>query len=389
LSTFISAENGRAPRRLLFVITGLMTGGAEMMLLKLCSRLDASRFAPAVVSLSDKGTMGPRIEALGVPVHALGLRAGVPSPASAWRLRELISSLSPDLVQGWMYHGNVAASLLGGRRPVVWGIRQSLYGLATERRLTRWVIRASALLSSRPTAILYNSRTSAGQHESFGFDASLTQVIPNGFDTDMLRPDAAVRTLVRRELGVGDTTLLIGMVGRYHPMKDHGAFLRAASLLSKELPDARFVLAGNRVDAANRELVAMAEEAGVRERVFLLGERADVARLYPALDIASSTSAWGEGFANVIGEAMSCGVPCVVTDVGDSAWIVGATGRVVPARDPAAMAKAWSEWASLAKEQRQLMGGEARRRVVEEFSLGAVVKRYEDLYESLLARASV
>jgi glycosyltransferase involved in cell wall biosynthesis len=272
---------------------------------------------------------------------------------------------------------------------VVWNVRQSLADLTNERWLTRWVIRANAWLSARPSAIIYNSHTSARQHEAFGFAASLTRIIPNGFDTNLFHPDASARANVRRELGLGDDVVLIGLIGRYHPMKDHRMFLRAAALLAQGCPDVRFLLAGADVDAANPALATMIAESGIGDRVSLLGERDDTPRLNAALDIAGSASAWAEGFSNVVGEAMSCGVPCVVTDVGDSARIVGDTGIVVAPRDPQALANAWRRLISLGLEGRRALGARARQRVIDQFSLGAVVRQYEDLYDSLLARARV
>lgn len=375
------------PRRVAFLTTGLRTGGAEMMLFKLCSQLDRYRFTPSVISLSDMGMIGPSIEALGVPVYTLNMRPGRFSLAGLLRLRELVSTLRPDLIQGWMYHGNLAASLMTGNRPVVWGIRQSLYSLDKERVFTRWVIRLGAVVSRYAHAIVYNSRTSACQHEAFGFDASRSDTIPNGFDTEVFHPDEHARVGIRQELGLSDNVFLIGLIGRYHPMKDHRNFLNAASLLSKEFPNVHFLLAGREVDAGNSVLDAMIVEFGLSDRVFLLGERKDVPQLNAALDVASSASAWGEGFANVIGEAMSCCVPCVVTDVGDSASIVGDTGKVVPPRDPLSLATAWKSLIVLGHDERQALGALARQRVIEKFSLRSVVKQYENLYERLIVKA--
>ncbi len=379
------------PRRVIFLITGLRTGGAEMMLLKLCSKMDRRRFALSVISLSDKGTVGLSIEALGIPVYTLDMRSSRPSLTGWLRLRKLVLTLRPNLVQGWMYHGNLAASLAAGNSsPVVWGVRQSLYGLDNERVLTRWVIRLGALMSRRyPRAIVCNSLTSAHHHEEFGFDASRTCIIPNGFDTEVFHPDEYARISIRQELGMVDNVVLIGLIGRYHPMKDHRNFLNAAALLGKKFPDVHFLLAGCEVNADNPALSAMITEFGLSDRVFLLGERKDIPQLNAALDVASSASAWGEGFANVIGEAMSCGVPCVVTDVGDSAWIVGDTGKVVPRQDPVALATAWKSLIILSRDERQALGILARQRVIEKFSLDSVVKQYEDLYESLIAQVRI
>ncbi len=373
----------------LHVITGLKTGGAEIMLFKLLSRIDYGMHKARIISLIGGGPMRERMLSIGVVVDSLNMRHGIPSLMALWRLREIMSRCRPDLIQGWMYHGNLAASIAGwfcpNNPPVVWSVRQSLYDLKHERLLTRWVIRVNAWLSVRADTIIYNSLTSARQHEEFGFDASRTHIIPNGFDTEVFRPDERARSFIRRELGVADDAILIGLIGRYHPMKDHANFLNAATILSKDFPNVLFLLAGHEVVVDNPTLGSMIEELRLGGRVFLLGERNDMAQLHAALDIASCSS-WSEGFANVIGEAMSCGVPCVVTDVGDLAWITGDTGRVVVARDSAALAAAWRDLLRLGRDGRQELGMRARQRVIEYFSLRSVVKQYEDLYERLIAR---
>lgn len=373
------------------VITGLNTGGAEMMLFKLLSHGRSGALGAQVVSLMGGGPMRERIQSAGIVIESLNMRRGVPSFAALRRLWGIMHRMRPDIIQGWMYHGNLAASIASwfckGKIPAVWNVRQSLYDLKHERPLTRWMIRINALLSPHVDAIIYNSHTSARQHEAFGFDASLTRVIPNGFDTSVFQPDTHARIGIRHELGLSDNQLLIGLIGRFHPMKDHRTFLNAAALLVREFPEVHFLLAGSEVDTDNLFLTAMITELGLGERVLLLGERKDIPQLNAALDIASSASAWGEGFANVVGEAMSCGVPCVVTDVGDSAFIVGDTGKLVPPGDPEKLAMAWKNVIALGRDERQALGMLARQRIIDNFSLGVVVKQYEDLYESLIARA--
>jgi len=192
------------------------------------------------------------------------------------------------------------------------------------------------------------------------------------------------RSSVRAELGLDVGTPLIGLVARYHPMKDHANFLTATSLLAKQDPTAHFLLVGPNVDASNQELSAKIATLGLQERVHLLGERRDIPRINAALDIASTTSCWGEGFPNVIGEAMACGVPCVVTDVGDSALIVGETGRVVPPRDPRALAAAWRDMLQMDRETRGGLGERARARIVTHFSLNEIARRHEKLYTEIV-----
>ena len=377
--------------RVLHVITGLGLGGAEMMLWKLLSGADSSRFSSAVISLVDEGALGERIAALGVPVHALRASARRPF-ASLRRLTKLMGGFRPDLVQGWMYHGNVAATLANaftpGDVPVLWSIRQSVYDLRDEKLDSRAFIQLGAVLSGRAERILYNARISATQHAALGYHAGRAEFIPNGFDHERFTPSPAARGEVRRSLGLNDTDPVVGMVARLHPVKGHPVFLDAAARLSRRIPSVSFVLAGGGLEPGNAELAGWIRARGLEGRVHLLGQRADTERVMAALDVAALTS-WAEGFPNVIGEAMACGVPCVSTNVGDAAWIIGDAGIVVPAGDAEAVARGWEELVLMGPEARRELGARGRRRVMEEFPLQGVVRRYEALYERVLRERRV
>ena len=370
------------------IITGLYLGGAEMMLYRLLGGMDRSRFEPMVISLRDKGALGERIEALGIPLYTLDMPPGRPSTSALLRLRRRVREFRPDLVQGWMYHGNLAASLAGllagPHVPVAWGIHYSLYDLVTERPATRAIIRASRLLSRWPAATVYVSRVSAAQHEALGFAGARKRIIPNGFDGAAFRPDMELRRVFRAELKAGQKQILIGLIARYHPMKDHGNLLRAARILIQRGYDARLVLAGPGVEATHQELVDRIECLGLFDRVILLGERRNVAEIMAGLDILCMSSSHGEAFPMIVGEAMASGVPCVVTDVGDTAWLVGDTGRVVAPGNPEALAGALAELIDAGPEIRRRMGIAARQRILDRFSLASTVEAYQSLYEELL-----
>jgi len=290
------------------------------------------------------------------------------------------------VVQGWMYHGNLAAQWACSGAPVVWNIRQSLYDLRYEKRATAFLIRLGARVSMRPRAIVYNSETSAKQHEALGYHPHGRVILPNGFDPEMFKPDAQARREVRSELAVGEETKLIGLIARFHPMKDHANFIQAASLLVRERDDVAFLLAGKGVDPNNESLVNQLNEESLMERFRLLGERGDVAHLTAALDLATSSSAYNEGFPNVIGEAMLCGVPCVVTDVGDSAKIVGHTGKVAPPRNPQALAEAWQALLSLPEAKLETLKQSARQRVLDRYAIEKVTADYVQLYRAVHAK---
>jgi len=376
------------PHSVLYVITGLFRGGAELMLYRLLSRLDRTRFTPQVVSLLDHGPVSRKIQALGIPVRSLGMKRGIPNPAVVLRLAGWLRQDPPDMMQTWMYHadlvGGLAAQLVGNI-PVAWGIRHSDLNSETSSSLTHLTVKTCAILSRwLPDRIVCCSEASRQVHTALGYAAEKMVVIPNGCDMETFRPNSGARAPVRKELVVSEDAPVIGMVARFDPQKDHHTFIRAAQLLHRDRPDAYFLLCGNEMTWENQELARWIDEAGLRTRCHLLGRRDDdIPNLTAALDIASLSSAYGEGFPNVVSEAMSCGVPCVVTDVGDAALIVGQTGIVVPPRNPEALAAAWRTMLEMGCEGRRPMGIAARQRIKERFDIAEITGRYEHLFEEL------
>lgn len=372
--------------RILHIITGLSTGGAERALYNVLTGGLAASVDTAVLSLRDVGTYGPRIRALGVPVYTLGMRRGLPGPTALWRLQRLVKEIRPDVIQGWMYHGNLAASvgarmMLGARPAVVWNVRQSLYSLAGEKSLTRRVIKANRWASGGADAVLYNSSLSREQHETFGFASERGQVIPNGFDTKQLCPDPERGRAMREALAIPLEAIVIGHVARFHPMKDHVSFLRAAVAVMRERSDVVCLLAGREVGLEN-PVVADIVPPELEGRFRFVGERDDVPDLMRAMNIFCQSS-WSEGFPNVLGEAMALGVPCVVTDVGDSRDIVGETGLVAPPSDPRALVEGLISLLARSVYERAEMGRAARARIETRYALPGMVGQYRRLYERL------
>ncbi len=236
------------------------------------------------------------------------------------------------------------------------------------------------MLSRRlPVRIVCCGEAAKQGHARLGYDINKMQVIPNGFDMELFMPDPQARRSVRYELGLPPETVLLGMVGRFHPDKDHLSFIQAAKRLHARQQEVHFVLCGHDVTWQNPQLRDWIETAGLQGHCHLLSRRDDVPRLTAAFDIATLSSS-GEGFPNVVGEAMACAVPCVVTDVGDAAFMVGETGSIVPPHHPQALADAWAKMVELGDEQRRAHGHVARMRVQQLFSLPSIVTRYEQLY---------
>ena len=376
--------------RILHVITDLNLGGAEMMLYRLLQLPQPASWEHRVVSLTGLGVIADRLRQLGIESQALEM-SRFPNPLKLFRLAKIIRDFRPAVVQAWMYHANLIGGLaacLAGDVPIIWAIHSCVLEPQRARRTTRWTVALCAWLSRWiPHRIVAVSRASRDQHVAIGYDAGKFVVIPNGFDLEQYRPDSGSRREVRNELRVDPKAVLIGLVARMSPVKDHLGFVRAAVLLARRQPDVRFLLCGEGIPE-NEALTRAIVEAGLRNRFLLLGRRDDVPRIMNSLDISTLCSAAGEAFPLVVGEAMACGVPCVVTDLGDCSYLVGETGRVVPPRNPEALARAWEELVLLAPEGRRRLGLEARQRIERLFNLPAIAAEYAALYSALPANAA-
>lgn len=365
------------------VITELGAGGAEHMLLRLVAT--STGYRHIVVSLSGEGVLTDAIRAAGADVLSLGMRRHILSFGAVFALARVIRRERPLVLQTWLYHADlmgVIAARLANFRPVAWNLRCSNMDLSQYRWSTRVVVKILIWLSSWPDVVMANSAAGRRWHADLGYRPRRWEFVPNGVDAAIFRPDAKARARWRQRLGVKDNDILIGMVARRDPMKDHEGMLRAAAEAARCHQNLAFVLAGREITRADPMLARLADAVGAP--VHLIGECDDPAGLNAAFDIAVLSSAFGEGFPNVVAEAMAAGVPCIVTDVGDAASIVGPTGIVVPPSDPQALAQAML---MLTRDEplRRRMGDAARHRIIEEHSLESATARYEALWERLAA----
>lgn len=338
-----------------------------------------------VVSMMDDGFFGSPLREAGVRVECLGLTKGSASPAALRSLAALIKAEKPDVLMTWLYHADLAgtfAALIAGfdLRRVVWNVRCSEMDFSRYSWKTRAIARALALLSARPGAVAVNSRAGIAAHQRIGYTPKAWRFLPNGFDLDEWRPDMADRGAVRADLGLADTAIVGVCVARLDPQKDHATLLSAFEAAAHARGELRLVLVGNGTHG-----IPLPPDG--RTRVIALGERRDVARLLRGADFAVSSSAYGEGFPNVLGEAMASGLPCIATDVGDAAEIVGETGLIVPARDAASLAAAMISLAEMDRGERSRLGVSARRRVCEHFSIDRSLASYKELWDDLACSA--
>lgn len=371
--------------RITHVITGLGQGGAEATLARIVLGLEGKEFRQSVISLTTRGIYGRMIEQAGIPVQALGMTGFGAMIRGLPRLVHALGGFHAGIVQTWLYHADLLALLaarLGGTAAVVWNVRCAALEPGDVSPSTSRLVKLLALLSAWPDAILFNSAAGLEAHGVIAYRPRRSLVIPNGFDIDEWRPDSKRRAAFRAEIDVPDNVFVIGMVARYHRMKDHRCFLAAAAKIRSLRTDARFVLAGTGIDWSNDDLVAHIDSLGLRGEVVLLGSRGDISTVMAGLDCLVLTST-SEGFPNVIGEAMAAGVPCVATDAGDAQLIIGDAGTVVAVGDSAAVADSVLKLMAASHEERDALSARCRARIAKNFEIRGVVDRYAEFYRGL------
>lgn len=368
---------------ILHIITGLGSGGAERMVTRIATAPGNPR--QIVVSLMGEDFFKRPLTEAGIECHNLGLNHIWQAPQAFVRLVRLIRHVRPDLVMTWLYHadflGTLAARAAGVKmRNIAWNLRCSNLDFRDYGMTTRWLARLLARFSPRIGTVTHNSHAGRIAHEALGYRPRRWIYTPNGFDTQEWRPDPDDRRAVRAEWRVADDRVIIGMIARFSPQKDFPAFFEAARQVKQAHPEAFFLLIGKGTD----ELDIPPNLAGY---ILALGERNDMPRLLRGFDIAILTSAYGEGFPNALGEAMSSGVPCVSTNVGDAALILGDVGRIVPVGRPDLLARALSDLIACTPEERAEMGAAARRRIVDHWSMERILNNYTDLWTDITTTA--
>ena len=376
--------------KILHIIIGLDAGGAEHVLRRLIeSHRGSLEFQHSVVSLTDLGEVGSALIDQGIDVQVMGMRRITNVPSILLKLTKLIRQRKPDLVQTWMYHADAIGGLAAraaGNKNVIWGIRGAdmIKGTAYSTHIIR---RICALLSRVvPVIIVCAAEASRATHAAIGYEQSKMVVIPNGFELPNTGALAEQRRTFRAEHGWSDEEFVVGCVGRFNYYKDHANFVKAGSLLAKRYPYVRFLMVGKGLDFGNVELRNLIAITGFPDRFTLLGFRDDVLNCLSALDVFCLSSR-SEGFPNVLGEAMSAGIPCVATDVGDVRALLSHAGIVVPKENASDLCAGLAQVIELPRTVRTAMGQRGRDRIIAEFSAGKARERFEAIYMSLAERA--
>lgn len=370
------------------VIIGLGSGGAEGTLRKLCS-LDETN-SHVVISLTDSGFHGPVLRQSGMHVHCMGLRW--------WNLIHVIRKIrslrcvnEADILTAWMPHAIFLSPLLipwGNPTKLVLNLRASSYGrpfLSTARHtmLAIWGLFFRKVVD----AVIVPGKKTREAHHSLGVSKEKIAIIHNGFSSQMI-PSGQKHTVApqrRQNLpGQSGSTLKLGMFARWHPQKNHAGLLKSLFVFSKIGGDFTLILAGAGMDARNKPLTGLIEKYGLERRVELLGNLDSIEDAANRIDVHVMPSAFGEAFPNAVAESMLHSVANIVTDVGDSAYLVGPTGWVVEPNDLDALLGALQ---SAAAPDTDLMqkGHAARERIIELFPIERMVRSYSDLYLNLVS----
>lgn len=370
--------------KILHIITGLEHGGAEGLLCRLIAA-SSTETEHIVISLGGLSYYGPRLLASGVEVHTLEMPAGRVTFSGLLTLRRIIRAFSPDVVQTWMYHADLLGGVVArwaGIRAVCWNIRNSNLVAGKSSFSARAAAKICAHISSRvPARIICCSEQAAKLHQSIGYQANKFVVIPNGYDVAQFSPSKDKGAKLREEWHIHPDELLLGMVARWDPQKDHASLLSAMALVKRTRPQLRCVLVGPNMDQHNTELMALIASNRLQDSVVLAGPRDDIPAVMNALDLHVLSSSYGEAFPNVVAEAMACGTPCVVTDVGDAPLIVGNTGRVVTPNNSGLLAQAIEQVLLIIDSpQSGEVKQTCRSHIVENFDINRIARFYYDIW---------
>lgn len=373
--------------KILFLTRSLHRGGAETQLVQLAAGLAERGHEVCVAVYYSGGALESELAGRGVRLHDLGKRGRWDLPGFAARLVRLVRRERPDVLHAYLTTANLLAASLGlffPRTRIVWGVRATDMRGMRKDGVASLTMRLETLLARRSDLIITNSRASASRLAAHGVDKARIAVVANGIDTSRFAPSPDMRSASREAWGIPAEAVAVGLPARLDPVKDHATFLRAAKCLLETDRGVHFLCAGGGEPGFAAGLRELAASLGIDHAVHWLGEMEDMRKFYAGLDLAvlSSTS---ESFPNVLCEAMACGVPCVATDVGDCALIVGEEGITVRPGDPEALAKAMQEMIG-----RIASGSSSPERVRERvetlFGLDTMVRRSEELLMEISAR---
>lgn len=366
--------------KIVYIITGLGNGGAEMMLFKLIEGLNKVKYEIEVISLLDKGIMGEKLEKLGIKVYELKINKFLFFLLSLKKGIKICKN--KDIIQSWMYHADLYALIISfftHPKKLIWGIRRSDIEISKIKVKTFIIMKINSYFSKYVNIIISCSVRAKETHIKYGYKKDKIKIIPNGFPIDKYYFIKSAREKIEKELKIDSSKKIVSLVGRWNILKDYKNCLKAIKNVEKEIEDIVLILCGTGINYKNKELVNLIEEINLGGKVFLLDRREDIPEIMSATDVYISSSK-GEGFPNVIGEAMACESICVVTDVGDSAYIVGEAGIVVRKENSDELGEAIKKVLNFSKAKKEYMKKSSRERIINNFEISKIINEYEKNY---------
>jgi glycosyltransferase involved in cell wall biosynthesis len=376
--------------KILHLISGLEHGGSQTMLTELAPYLNRYGIISSVVSMTSGSSLAVHLEMHNIPVIPLNMSRGRPSLIGFGKLLSIIHQYQPDVLQTWMYHADLAGGLAGRLSgvPVVWGIHHTVGANHMLKPGTWTVVQLNQILSGLlPAQIACCSQSAYDSHLAMGFERTKMTLAINGIDTTRFQPNPGTHRALCTQLGIPVSSVLIGHCGRFHPAKGHSLFIQAAAKLKVLYPQAHFVMCGEEVDWDNPQLADWIAQAELGNRIHLLGLQTQLEQILPGLDLLVSSSLI-EALPLVVCEAMSCQVPCVVTDVGDQAKVVADSGICVKNGSVTELVNGCSCLLNLSQAERDQLGSQARARVLANFSLKNTAEKYLSIYSQVINKES-
>lgn len=372
--------------KVIFLIRSLEYGGAERQLVELAKGLSKNGDSVTVLEFYSGGPLEQDLRSAQVTVHGLAKKGRRDVVLFFLRLLRFVRHEKPQILYAFLGVPcilSVVLKLFSPQMKIVWGVRASNVDLSRYEWLSLYAYRFECFFSRYADLIIANSHSGRNYAIKHRFPQNI-EVIPNGIDVDHFRPDFPARQKIREEWNIKNNEMLIGLVARLDPMKDHHTFLTAASLVASKLSKAKFVCVGSGPAGYASELRAAANKYGLDDKVIWAGAQNNMRAVYNSLDLLVSSSSYGEGFSNAVAEAMACGIPCVVSDVGDSAWIVGETGIAIPPQSPEALADGIVTMINKAEFLDGFLQGACRQRIIENFGIERLVDNMRTAFERLI-----
>lgn len=366
------------------IITGLGNGGAEGVLYRLCTK--DKKYRHIVISLTTGGKYKTLLEKKNIKVLSCNFKKTKLNIKEFYKILKLFDYYKPDIIQGWMYHGDLIASVISifrKNKNLYWNIRNSTLDKKARNFITTFLtMKLCALISHKlPKKIICCSNNSINYHISQGYKKSIFEYLPNGINTDIFKPNKLLKTQIKRKLNIKNNLFIFGTVARFDEQKDHKTLIMALKLLKEKSKNFKVLLIGKDLTSKNHKIVRLIDEYSLRENILLLGERDEINELMCFIDCHVLSSSYGEAFPNVIAEAMACSTPCIATNVGDSKNIIGEFGWTTDIKDPISLSQKMYHVMNLQKIDLFKIGQLARDRIIDLYSLDRMVSSYQNIYE--------